>query len=126
MLPALGVAVLVSCAVGISLSFFQMTTRYYIAASAFMVLGVLNKFLTVLWNETLLGMESAYALLGILIALSGAVGWQLTMGMGSVKVRPKTEPSQSKVVLGFVVTIFALVMSGFVQYFTSASQTKAL
>eukprot|EP00440_Ansanella_granifera_P011480 gb/GFBE01012464.1/.p1 GENE.gb/GFBE01012464.1/~~gb/GFBE01012464.1/.p1 ORF type:complete len:487 (+),score=103.87 gb/GFBE01012464.1/:1-1461(+) len=122
MVPAASLAVGVSCVVGVSISFFQMTTRYYISATAFMVLGVVNKFLTVLWNEIFMEQDSRYGLIGILLTLGGAVAWQLSMsyvGSGSVKLRPKAESSQSATILAFGATVAGLAAAAYVQHITS-------
>jgi hypothetical protein len=118
------VAVAASMVVGISISYFQMTARYYISATAFMVLGVVNKFLTVFWNEVFISRESTAALSGVLLALAGAVAWQVQMGMGSVKVRPKVEASSRNTMIAFGAAILGLAAAAFVQHMTMA-QAKA-
>jgi len=119
------VAVMVSCSVGMSLSFFQLSTRYYISATAFMVLSVLNKFLTVLWGQVFIEVDHGLALFGVLLALSGAVAWQLSMGMGSVKVRPKIEVSQSTTTVAFLATIATLLAAALVQHTTTTAQAAS-
>jgi hypothetical protein len=117
-------AVAASCVIGISMSYFQMSTRYYISATAFMVLGVVNKFLTVLWNEIFIDRSTLMTLFGVLLTLSGAVAWQFAMGNSSVKVRPKSENSASGITIAFIATLIGLAAAAFVQYHFTVPVTK--
>ena len=72
--------ILVCCFAGLGISFFQMNVRHAITATAFMMLGVLNKLLTLLLNKVLLqGQTTILGLFGILLALFSCVGWQCVM-----------------------------------------------
>jgi hypothetical protein len=117
--PGAQTAVLASCVAGVCISFFQLNTRFYISATAFMILGVINKFLTVLWSEVFLGGNSACAIIGILMCLGGAVCWQMIMGQASVKLRARTASWESRALLPFGLTIIALAWAAWIQHTTT-------
>jgi hypothetical protein len=117
-------AVVFSCFVGIAVSFFQLSTRYYISATAFMVLGVVNKFLTVFFNELFLDHDGAAALCGLLGTLTGAICWQMTVGGSSVKVRTTSEASGRTAMLPFAFVFLALIGAGVIQHVQNQHPVK--
>lgn len=114
-LPGARIAVPVSCILGISISFFQLNTRYYISATGFMVLGVLNKFITVLVNQAILDRQGVPAMISVCICLLGAVLWQQSVKGGSIQVRTKPEGEQHAYI-PFLFTIVALLWAGIVEF----------
>lgn len=116
LLPEAKWIVLLSCFAGIAISFFQLNTRFYISATAFMILGVVNKFLTVLWSEVFLGKSGAMAVTGVLMTLGGAVIWQVIMGQASVKLRERSNNWEKMVWLPIGCVVSALVAAAWVQH----------
>jgi len=72
--------VVLSCFLGISVSFFQMKVRRIVSSTAFMVLGVSNKFLALLINQLTMATNSSFvSIASVLISISGAVCFQQTV-----------------------------------------------
>lgn len=109
-------AILVSCIMGVAISYFQLNTRYYVSATAFMVLGVVNKFATVLVNNVINEHQGWGAFMCILASLGGAVMWQLTVKSGSIKVRNRDSSWEQNAYLPFGLIIIGLIWAGFVEW----------
>jgi hypothetical protein len=78
--PEAALPLSVACLAGVAISFFQMNVRNAITATAFMMLGVSNKLLTLFLNKICLqGKSSIMGTIGILLALFSCVGWQQVM-----------------------------------------------
>merc|ERR1711865_10904 len=80
---ALGPAALpvfVTCCLAVSISFFSLNVRKAVTASAFMVLGVLNKFFTIGLNRFFLQQGSGFVpTCGIAMVIVGGVLWNIAM-----------------------------------------------
>lgn len=90
--------VLLSCCLGISVSFFQMKVRRIVSSTAFMVLGVSNKLLALLINQlTMKANSSVFSVGSVLLSIGGALFFQQTVkGKGiSQAPRLKTESSSA-------------------------------
>jgi GDP-mannose transporter len=109
-------AIIVSCVMGVAISYFQLNTRYYISATAFMVLGVVNKFATVLVNNVINEHQGWGAFVCILASLGGAVMWQLTIKSGSIKVRNRDSSWEQNAYMPFGLIICGLIWAGFVEW----------
>lgn len=116
--PQPRVAVMCSCLLGLSISFFQLNTRYYISATAFMVLGVVNKFITVLVNQAILDRQGAAATASVCICLLGAVLWQQSVAGDAIKTRPKSASWEQYAGVPFMCTVVALTWAGIVEWQT--------
>lgn len=114
--PEARLIIALSCVMGVAISYFQMNTRYYVSATAFMVLGVVNKFATVLVNNVINEHQGAGAFLCILLSLAGAVIWQLTVKGNSIKVRAKDSSWEKNAFLPFGLILVGLVWAGCVQW----------
>merc|ERR1719215_273285 len=104
-------AIFLSCIMGLSVSFFQLNVRKAISASAFMVLGVANKFLTVLLNMFTMGSNrEVSSILSVMLAIVGAVVYQQTVkGNGMAQAPPPKAPKEHKADMkAFGVMCFAL------------------
>lgn len=78
--PQAALPLSVACLAGVAISFFQMNVRNAITATAFMMLGVSNKLLTLFLNKIMLqGKSTVMGTIGILLALFSCVGWQQVM-----------------------------------------------
>jgi GDP-mannose transporter len=114
--PEARLAIIVSCVMGVAISYFQLNTRYYISATAFMVLGVVNKFATVLVNNVINEHQGWGAFVCILASLGGAVMWQLTIKSGSIKVRNRDSSWEQNAYMPFGLIICGLIWAGFVEW----------
>jgi len=114
--PSAVVAISVSCLLGIATSFFQLNTRFYISATAFMLLGVVNKFITVLVNAIFMENEGFVAIFFITLALLGAIGWQQTMKGDTVKVRRGSSSWEKNVVFPFILSCIGLAWVAYTAY----------
>jgi GDP-mannose transporter len=114
-------AIALSCVMGVAISYFQLNTRLYVSATAFMVLGVVNKFATVLVNNFINDKQGVGAFLCIVVSLGGAVLWQLTVQGGSIKVRSKDSSWEKNAFLPFGMIICGLIWAGYVQWRQVAS-----
>jgi GDP-mannose transporter len=114
--PEAQVAIAVSCIMGVAISYFQLNTRYYVSATAFMVLGVVNKFATVLVNNVINEHQGAGAFICILASLFGAVLWQLTVKGDSIKVRSRDASWEKNAYLPFGLIFCGLIWAGCVEW----------
>jgi len=74
------VPVCVTCCLAVSISFFSLNVRKAVTASAFMVLGVLNKFFTIGLNRFFLQQGSGFVpTCGIAMVIVGGVLWNIAM-----------------------------------------------
>lgn len=117
--------ILLSCVMGVSVSFFQLNVRKAISSTAFMVLGVSNKFLTVLINlfAKLDSNHEAGSIGCVLLAIVGAVLFQQTVKGKGMSQAP--QPRASKVptadLRAFAAMLFALCWCA---YITISQKTK--
>jgi len=109
-------AVLLSCGLGISISYFQLRTRYFISATAFMVLGVFNKFATVLVNKMSNEPAEFLTILCVLITISGAIIWQLSVRGNSIRVREGNMMMEKTIVFPFAVACAVLGWAGYIEW----------
>mmetsp|Transcript_80892 Transcript_80892/g.210783 ORF Transcript_80892/g.210783 Transcript_80892/m.210783 type:complete len:529 (-) Transcript_80892:106-1692(-) len=101
---------ILSCFAGLAISYFQLNVRKAISSTAFMVLGVSNKFLSVLINQvaSLDANKDIMSLGSVLVSIAGAIVFQQTVtGKGISQARPSGEATGGGA-LGFVVVIIAL------------------
>lgn len=64
-----------------------MNARAVLTATAFMVLGVMNKLLTIILNKFLLSDEaSTVALVGVLLAIAAGIFWQYSVASKLTKI----------------------------------------
>merc|ERR1712151_1185426 len=99
-----------SCIAGLAISYFQLNVRKVISSTAFMVLGVSNKFLSVLINQlaSLDANKDMMSLGSVLVSISGAILFQQTVsGKGMSQAKPKGEASGGGM-LGFFIVLCAL------------------
>jgi len=122
--PSASLAIGVSCLIGISLSFFQLNTRFYISATAFMVLGVVNKFLTVLINKVVMEDQGLVPLLCIVGSLAGAILWQQTVKGNVIKVRAASHSFEQSFMLPFALSCAGLAWAAYIQYSHEHSRVK--
>lgn len=87
------VPIAVSCWSGLAISFFQLNVRKTISSTAFMVLGVSNKFISVLMNQlTRLDTNNDLKSIGsVLIAIAGAILFQQTVKGNGISQTQQTE-----------------------------------
>jgi len=72
--------VVLSCILGVSVSYFQMSVRKVVSSTAFMVLGVSNKLLALLINQLAMEANSSFwSIASVLVSIGGAVGFQQTV-----------------------------------------------
>eukprot|EP01061_Rhynchopus_euleeides_P007845 TRINITY_DN1689_c0_g2_i4.p1 TRINITY_DN1689_c0_g2~~TRINITY_DN1689_c0_g2_i4.p1 ORF type:complete len:350 (+),score=127.72 TRINITY_DN1689_c0_g2_i4:332-1381(+) len=87
------IPVIVSCVVGVAISFFGLNTRKALTATSFTVLGVVNKFLTLFVNRFVWVHHANTA--GMLCAgmtIFGGVLYQYFMGQESITKRKEKSP----------------------------------
>jgi len=88
--------VLLSCFLGISVSFFQMKVRRIVSSTAFMVLGVSNKLLALLINQlTMPSNNSFMSVSSVLVSIGGAVCFQQTVKGKGISQAPSTKTESS-------------------------------
>ena len=89
------IPVMVSCIVGVAISFFGLNTRLALTSTAFTVLGVVNKFLTVLVNTLVWSRHSSQqGIFFVTLTIVGGIMYQQFTGTSSVtppKEKEKTE-----------------------------------
>merc|ERR1712083_362523 len=87
---------LLSCFAGLAISFFQLNVRKAISSTAFMVLGVSNKFLTVFINQLFMDSSHDVSSIGcVLLAIIGAVLFQQTVKGKGLSQAPPPKPSKA-------------------------------
>lgn len=95
-----GFPIFMTCCLAISISFFSLNVRKTVTAAAFMVLGVMNKFLTLTLNALFLHQSSGLVpTLGIVMVILGGVLWQVAM-KESVLTPAKSTLEESNVAQG--------------------------
>eukprot|EP01060_Flectonema_neradi_P038197 TRINITY_DN7956_c0_g1_i1.p1 TRINITY_DN7956_c0_g1~~TRINITY_DN7956_c0_g1_i1.p1 ORF type:complete len:365 (+),score=46.79 TRINITY_DN7956_c0_g1_i1:47-1096(+) len=88
--PKVLVPVLISCIVGVAISFFGLNTRNALTPTAFTVLGVVNKFLTVLVNTVAWSRHSSPLGIGfVILTIIGGIMYQQFTGSQSVSPTEK-------------------------------------
>mmetsp|Transcript_46470 Transcript_46470/g.133830 ORF Transcript_46470/g.133830 Transcript_46470/m.133830 type:complete len:374 (+) Transcript_46470:82-1203(+) len=117
--PALvGGPILLSCASGLAISYFQLNVRKVISSTAFMVLGVSNKILSVLLNQ-LAQLDSNGDLLSIgsvLASIFGAILFQQTVkGKGMSQAPQATDPKKGQLLAQAFVTM-GLIAAAWISY----------
>lgn len=128
---------ILSCFAGLAISYFQLNVRKAISSTAFMVLGVSNKFLSVLMNQvaSLDANQDATSLYSVLLSISGAILFQQTVAGKGLSQAPKpTGTSKSGGALGFIIVACALLAAACITYHqgkavvhtTTASLTSSL
>ena len=81
----------VSCVVGVAISYFGLNTRKALTATSFTVLGVVNKFLTVLVNTLVWSRHAGpLGIFFVVCTIVGGIAYQKVMGSDSITKRPPT------------------------------------
>lgn len=113
--------VLLSCVASLAISYFQLNVRKIISSTAFMVLGVSNKFLSVLLNQfaRLDTNGSALSIGSVLLSISGAILFQQTVtGRGVSQAKSSDESSaRSGSVIGYVLVTLAVGAAAAITHF---------
>jgi len=91
-------AVLLSCVSGLAISYFQLNVRKVISSTAFMVLGVSNKLLSVLLNQmSRLDVNNSLPSIGsVLCSIFGAIFFQQTVKGKGISQAPKSSKTGSE------------------------------
>merc|ERR1711920_776106 len=88
------VPIALSCWSGLAISFFQLNVRKVISSTAFMVLGVSNKIVSVLLNQLALDSNGdIFSLTSVLASIVGAILFQQTVKGKGVSQAPQTDSS---------------------------------
>ncbi|KAG5054406.1 hypothetical protein AAZX31_03G068100 [Glycine max] len=91
--------VLLSCLLGLSISFFGFSCRRAISATGFTVLGVVNKLLTVVINLVIWEKHSTWVgTVGLLICMLGGVMYQQSTSKPNNAAKQENEEEQLKLV----------------------------
>mmetsp|Transcript_57453 Transcript_57453/g.166861 ORF Transcript_57453/g.166861 Transcript_57453/m.166861 type:complete len:368 (+) Transcript_57453:64-1167(+) len=100
--------ILLSCGSGLAISYFQLNVRKVISSTAFMVLGVSNKIISVLLNQ-LAQLDSNGDLLSIssvLASILGAILFQQTVkGKGISQAPQSTDPKKGQLLAQLFVAV---------------------
>lgn len=110
---------ILSCFAGLAISFFQLNVRKAISSTAFMVLGVSNKFLSVLINQVAkMDANNDIASLGsVLISILGAILFQQTVsGRGMSQAPKKQGDLAAGGPIGCVLVCLALGAAAYITY----------
>jgi len=107
-----------SCFAGLAISFFQLNVRKVISSTAFMVLGVSNKFLSVLINQlaSLDANRDLVSLGSVLTSIFGAIVFQQTVtgkGMSQAKSNKNADSGGTK---GCFLVLLALAAAAYITY----------
>eukprot|EP00440_Ansanella_granifera_P040929 gb/GFBE01044381.1/.p1 GENE.gb/GFBE01044381.1/~~gb/GFBE01044381.1/.p1 ORF type:complete len:387 (+),score=54.46 gb/GFBE01044381.1/:1-1161(+) len=96
--PQTGFAVMLSCVSGLAISYFQLNVRKAISSTAFMVLGVSNKLLSVLLNQiSRLDTNNSLPSIGsVLLSIVGAIFFQQTVKGKGISQAPKRDAAGSE------------------------------
>jgi len=88
-----GAPIILSCWSGLAISYFQLNVRKVISSTAFMVLGVSNKILSVLLNQLArLDSNADFSSIGsVLASIFGAILFQQTVKGNGISQAPKSE-----------------------------------
>lgn len=108
---------LLSCCAGVAISFFQMNVRKVISSTAFMVLGVSNKFLSVLINQVanLDANRDVFSLGSVLLSISGAILFQQTVSGKGVSQAPTSQgDSKGGSTKGYILLSLALLAAAYI------------
>eukprot|EP00755_Sulcionema_specki_P012978 Sspe_Gene.52775::Locus_29222_Transcript_1_1_Confidence_1.000_Length_1257::g.52775::m.52775 len=90
--PRVLLPVIISCIVGVAISFFGLNTRKALQATAFIVLGVMNKFLTLLVNSVIWDKHAnPLGIMCVVGCISGGIAYQQAVGTSAV-----TKPVEDK------------------------------
>eukprot|EP01063_Lacrimia_lanifica_P021948 TRINITY_DN29658_c0_g1_i1.p1 TRINITY_DN29658_c0_g1~~TRINITY_DN29658_c0_g1_i1.p1 ORF type:complete len:366 (+),score=141.91 TRINITY_DN29658_c0_g1_i1:64-1098(+) len=96
--PAVLGPVALSCAVGVAISFFGLNTRKALTSTSFTVLGVVNKFFTVLVNTMAWDKHaSPVGIFFVIMTIVGGVWYQQSMGSASITKRPAEKVPEADV-----------------------------
>eukprot|EP01059_Diplonema_ambulator_P003507 TRINITY_DN13200_c0_g2_i1.p1 TRINITY_DN13200_c0_g2~~TRINITY_DN13200_c0_g2_i1.p1 ORF type:complete len:345 (+),score=91.13 TRINITY_DN13200_c0_g2_i1:43-1077(+) len=96
--PEVLLPVSLSCVIGVAISFFGLNTRKALTATSFTVLGVINKFLTVLVNTVIWDKHSSkLGIFCVIMTILGGVLYQYYMGQESMTHRNKDKKEQVEV-----------------------------
>merc|ERR1711904_596429 len=103
-----------SCWSGLAISYFQLNVRKVISSTAFMVLGVSNKFISVLANQVsrLDANSDATSILSVLLAISGAILFQQTVKGNGISQAQQTDLRWGNTAACVFVVIGVLVAAG--------------
>mmetsp|Transcript_38541 Transcript_38541/g.110661 ORF Transcript_38541/g.110661 Transcript_38541/m.110661 type:complete len:402 (-) Transcript_38541:162-1367(-) len=110
--------VALSCASGLAISYFQLNVRKVISSTAFMVLGVSNKILSVLLNQLVkLGSNGDIFSIGsVLASILGAIFFQQNVkGKGLSQAPQQTDPKKHQRVAQLFVGI-GLLVAAYISY----------
>eukprot|EP00930_Biecheleria_cincta_P095368 TRINITY_DN87330_c0_g1_i1.p1 TRINITY_DN87330_c0_g1~~TRINITY_DN87330_c0_g1_i1.p1 ORF type:complete len:405 (-),score=65.91 TRINITY_DN87330_c0_g1_i1:248-1426(-) len=91
-------AISLTCLSGLAISYFQLNVRKVISSTAFMVLGVSNKLLSVLLNQfsRLDTNNSLYSVGSVLLSIFGAIFFQQTVKGKGISQAPKQKAEGSE------------------------------
>jgi len=124
--PGAAFPIFLSCMMGVSVSFFQLNVRKAISSTAFMVLGVSNKFLTVMINQFVKmdANRDPTSLCSVLLAIMGAVLFQQSVKGKGVSQAPPPKPAKAPTAdpRAFAAMLFALCWCAYI----TMSQKKHL
>merc|ERR1712203_557312 len=115
---------LLSCFAGLAISFFQLNVRKAISSTAFMVLGVSNKFLSVLINQfaNLDTNRDLLSLGSVMASILGAIIFQQTVSGKGMSQAPKSHGDKSGGgARGCLLVLLALAAAAYI----TCSQGKA-
>lgn len=123
--PAAVFPIFLSCMLGISVSYFQLNVRKAISSTAFTVLGVSNKFLTVVLNHFFMeSQREARSILSVILAIIGAVIFQQTVKGKGLSTAPPPKPSKEPRadMRAFGAMLFALCWCAYITVNQKAAQ----
>lgn len=104
-------AIAMTCLSGLAISYFQLNVRKVISSTAFMVLGVSNKLLSVLLNQfsKLDTNSSLYSVGSVLLSIFGAIFFQQTVKGKGISQAPKQKAEGSQTAASIFVVLGLLV-----------------
>eukprot|EP00441_Pelagodinium_beii_P047306 CAMPEP_0197621710 /NCGR_PEP_ID=MMETSP1338-20131121/2203_1 /TAXON_ID=43686 ORGANISM="Pelagodinium beii, Strain RCC1491" /NCGR_SAMPLE_ID=MMETSP1338 /ASSEMBLY_ACC=CAM_ASM_000754 /LENGTH=407 /DNA_ID=CAMNT_0043191241 /DNA_START=77 /DNA_END=1300 /DNA_ORIENTATION=+ len=105
--PSTVCSILLSSFAGLAISYFQLNVRKAISSTAFMVLGVSNKLLSVLMNQFAMldTNNSVPSIASVLVSIFGAIFFQQSVKGKGISQAPKKDSASS----GTTASIFVVV-----------------
>merc|ERR1712228_978001 len=97
-----------------AISYFQLNVRKVISSTAFMVLGVSNKFISVLANQIskLDANNDVTSIVSVLVAISGAILFQQTVRGNGISQAPQKDVPWGNNAACLFVVVGVLVAAG--------------
>lgn len=119
------VAIVISCWSGLAISFFQLNVRKVISASAFAVLGVSNKLLSVMMNQIaqLDANRDLASVFSVIVSIIGAIFFQQTVKGKGISQAPRTDATASNNLACFFVLI-GMIGAAILSYESPASHPR--